>query len=161
MSVVSCLLCQCLLLTSWLLFLFRISWWEWSGTVVVLQGYLEPFTLLWNWCVCTCMNNPMHHFLTCYTYSVNIKGYWEINLERALDEDTVVFSFFFCSTRPDSCFCKFHLSLVTPGVFVLFFILIFCESFLCLLATIGQSDSLYFVLHDIWTNYCFKFELID
>ena len=36
-----------------------------------------------------------------YVYSViNCKAYRELNLVRALDEDTGVFSFFFCSTEP-------------------------------------------------------------
>ena len=54
----------------------------------------------------------IHHFPTCYAYSVK-KPIGELNLERALDEDTGVFSFlffFFCSTGPDSCFWEFHPS---------------------------------------------------
>ena len=42
------------------------------------------------------MKNLIHHFPTCCTYSVK-KPIGELNLERALDEDTGpgVFSFFF------------------------------------------------------------------
>ena len=54
----------------------------------------------------------------------------ELNLKRALDEDTGVFSsfFHFFSTGSDSRFWEFHPSSVILGVFVFFFVLIFCES---------------------------------
>ena len=52
------------------------------------------------------MNNLIHHFPTCHTYSVK-KGYRGLNLERALDEDTGIFLFFFCSTVPFIS-CIFH-----------------------------------------------------
>ena len=48
------------------------------------------------------MSNLKHHFPTYYIYST-VKAYRELNLVRALDEDTTVFSLFFCSTGPDSC----------------------------------------------------------
>ena len=57
-----------------------------------------------------------YHFPTCYTYSVKK----ELNLKRALDEDTGVFSFFFSFLL--------HWVTVILGVFVFFIILIFCES---------------------------------
>ena len=40
------------------------------------------------------MKNLIHHFPTCYAYSVK-KPLGELNLKRALDEDTGVFSSFF------------------------------------------------------------------
>ena len=40
------------------------------------------------------MKNLIYHFPTCYGYSVK-KPIGELNLKRALDEDTGVFSFFF------------------------------------------------------------------
>ena len=40
------------------------------------------------------MKNLIHHFPTCYAYSVK-KPIGELNLKRALDEDTGVFSSFF------------------------------------------------------------------
>ena len=40
------------------------------------------------------MKNLIYHFPTCYAYSVK-KPIGELNLKRALDEDTGVFSFFF------------------------------------------------------------------
>ena len=40
------------------------------------------------------MKNLIYHFPTCYAYSVK-KPIGELNLKRALNEDTGVFSFFF------------------------------------------------------------------
>ena len=40
------------------------------------------------------MKNLRYHFPTCYAYSVK-EPIGELNLKRALDEDTVVFSSFF------------------------------------------------------------------
>ena len=40
------------------------------------------------------MKNLRYHFPTCYAYSVK-EPIGELNLKRALDEDTGVFSFFF------------------------------------------------------------------
>ena len=45
------------------------------------------------------MKTLIHHFPTCYAYSVK-KTIGKLNLERALDEDTGVSSFFLCSTEP-------------------------------------------------------------
>ena len=84
------------------------------------------------------MKNLRYHFPTCYAYSVK-EPIGELNLKRALDEDTGVFSFFFSlfpliplfiffSTGSDSRFWEFHPSSVILGVFVFFFVLIFCES---------------------------------
>ena len=42
-------------------------------------------------------NNLTHYFSTCYNY-FRIKAYREINLVRALDEDTRVFSFYLSSS---------------------------------------------------------------
>ena len=42
------------------------------------------------------MKNLIHHFPTCYAYSVK-KPIGELSLERALDEDTGVFSLFLSS----------------------------------------------------------------
>ena len=60
-----------------------------------------------------------------YAYSVK-DPIGELNLKRALDEDTGVFSSF--SPGSDSRIWEFHPSSVILGVFVFFFILIFCES---------------------------------
>ena len=73
------------------------------------------------------MKNLRYHFPTCFAYSVK-EPIGELNLKRALDEDTGVFSSFFFSTGSDSRFWEFHPSSVILGVFVFFFILIFCES---------------------------------
>ena len=54
----------------------------------------------------------------------------ELNLKRALDEDTGVFSSFFHLLLHwvRQLFWEFHPSSVILGVFVFFFFLIFCES---------------------------------
>ena len=63
------------------------------------------------------MKNLIYHFPTCYAYSVK-KPIGELNLKRALDEDTGVFSFFFSLLYSSS----------PLGRFFFIFILIFCES---------------------------------
>ena len=77
-----------------------------------------------------------NHFPTCYAYSVK-KPIEELNLKRALDEDTGVFYFFFSFLLSSSPLGQtavsvnsMHPSSVILGVFVFifFFILIFCES---------------------------------
>ena len=72
------------------------------------------------------MKNLRNNFPTCYAYSVK-EPIGELNLKRALDEDTGVFSSFF-SLLSSSSPLEFHPSSVILGVFVFFFILIFCES---------------------------------
>ena len=42
------------------------------------------------------MKNLRYHFPTCYAYSVK-EPIGELNLKRTLDEDTGVFSSFFCA----------------------------------------------------------------
>ena len=44
-------------------------------------------------------------------------------------QESFLSSFIFFSTGADSCFWEFHLSSMILGVFVFFFILIFCESY--------------------------------
>ena len=63
------------------------------------------------WSVYYVYENLTHHFLTCYAYCNSVKAYRELNLERALDEDTGVFSFlsFFFSTGPDCSVCLEYL----------------------------------------------------
>ena len=95
-----------------------------------------------------------NHFPTCYVYSVK-KPIGELNLKRALDENTGVFSFFFSflSSSESSPLGQtavsgnsMHPSLVILGVFkfVFFFIfiLIFCES----LALYAKSRSLIYTI---------------
>ena len=62
------------------------------------------------------MNNLAHHD----TSKRHIRR--ELNLARALDEDTRVFSLF--STGPDSCFWEFLPSSVALGIFVFFLIFV-------------------------------------
>ena len=77
----------------------------------------------------------------------------ELNLKRALDEDTGVFSSFLSllssssPTGSDSRFWEFHPSSVILGVSVFFLILIFCESLalyakssMCTCATKSPED---------------------
>ena len=47
------------------------------------------------------MKNLIHHFPTCCAYSIK-EPIGELNLERALDEDTGVFSFIFSSLSSSS-----------------------------------------------------------
>ena len=68
------------------------------------------------------MKNLRYHFPTCYAYSVK-EPIGELNLKRALDEDTGVFSSFFHLLLH----WVRHPSSVILGVFIFFFILIFCE----------------------------------
>ena len=79
-------------------------------------------------CIIMCIHEkskiPFSYML--YAYSVK-EPIGELNLKRALDEDTGVFSSFFFSTGSDSRFWEFHPSSL---IFVFFFILIFCESFM-------------------------------
>ena len=84
----------------------------------------------------TQMKNLIYHFPTCYAYSVK-KPIWELNLKRALDEDTEVFYFFFSFLSSSSPLGQTAVSVnsmhplsVILGVFAFFFffILIFCES---------------------------------
>ena len=83
-----------------------------------------------------------------YAYSVK-EPIGELNLKRALDEDTGVFLpsfpfFIFFSTGSDIRFWEFHPSSVILGVFVFFFffILIFCES----LALYAKSGGLIYTI---------------
>ena len=84
------------------------------------------------------MKNLRYHFPTCYAYSVK-EPIGELNLKRALDEDTGVFSFFFSLLSSSSPLGQTAVSgnstlhPVILGVFVFFFI--FCGSFglLCFL----------------------------
>ena len=66
-----------------------------------------------------------------------------------MDEDTGVFSLFFCSTGPDSCFWEFHPSSVTLVVFVFFLILIFVNPYVC------KSKNICFML-----TYVGKFQIL-
>ena len=57
-----------------------------TGTyVIVLEYHIH---------IRTCMKNLRYHFPTCYAYSVK-EPIRELNLKRAVDEDTGVFSSFF------------------------------------------------------------------
>ena len=104
------------------------------------------------------MKNQRYHFPTCYAYSVK-EPIGELNLKRALDKDTGVFSsffsFIFFSTGSDSRFWEFHPSSVILGVFVFIFILIFCESLaqhVYMLCMYVMSLSMYTLL--IYTVVC-------
>ena len=93
-----------------------------------LQKAIDATSLWFN----VYMKNLIYHFPTCYAYSVK-KPIGEVNLKRALDEDTGVFNFilflsfiFFstgsciciplCLTRRTSCAnCKRFISQITIG----------------------------------------------
>ena len=53
-----------------------------------------------------------------FSFYLWVKSYRELNLVRALDEDTIVYSFFF-STWPDSCF-TLHQRPWEPVFFLIF-----------------------------------------
>ena len=99
------------------------------------------------------MKNLIYHFPTCYAYSVK-RPIGELNLKRALDEDTRVFSSFFSFLSSSfhwvrQLFLGFYPSSVTQGIFFFFFffVLIFCES----LALVVSSK--YYVLGNLMTEY--------
>ena len=72
--------------------------------------------------------NLIYHFPTCYAYFYRgTKPKESFNWMKIQESFFLLFlSFIFFSTGSDSCFC--HPSSVILGVFVFFFILIFCES---------------------------------
>ena len=78
------------------------------------------------------MKNLRYHFPTCCAYSVK-EPIGELNLKRALDEDTGVFSSFFSLLSSSfhwvrQPFLGIPPFISDPGSLCLFFILIFCES---------------------------------
>ena len=78
-----------------------------------------------NWC--TLYSNMMMWLLLCPWLTSVKYMQTETNWCLALALLNIFFSFIF-STGSDSCFWEFHPSSVILGVFVFFFILIFCES---------------------------------
>ena len=65
--------------------------------MILRKGLLKNLTMTSN----ITMKNLIHHFPTCYAYSVK-KPIGELNLKRALDEDTGVFSLLFSSLSSSS-----------------------------------------------------------